>query len=267
MSKPAIVENIQVSRPSLLQGIEVLTGNAVTEPYPRHWHEEYQLCFLTAGDGYVNYRGQDYPTPTTSLYRISPGEIHSNHTDSSCSFCTVYLDSAALDRSSLFKEELDFADSLNPMISNPFVLKNFVRFNQALTGHPDSLEQQSALVELVMSLQKKSQQNSRYKEGTNENRLVGLIKDYLHENYQYRISLADLSDLTNLSPYHVNRLFSQKVGMPPHAFQIQIRIHRAKQLLRKGEPINSIAASLGFADQSHFTRHFKRLMKITPSLY
>jgi AraC family transcriptional regulator len=55
--------------------------------------------------------------------------------------------------------------------------------------------------------------------------------------------------------------------MPPHAFQTQVRIAHAKKLMRTGLPLADVAALTGFADQSHFIRHFKHLMKITPGEY
>jgi AraC-like DNA-binding protein len=74
-------------------------------------------------------------------------------------------------------------------------------------------------------------------------------------------------DAFGLSPFHLNRLFCREIGMPPHAFQTQVRIARAKTLLRQGLPITGVAMQTGFADQSHLTRHFKRLLKLTPGQY
>ena len=58
-----------------------------------------------------------------------------------------------------------------------------------------------------------------------------------------------------------------QLGIPPHQYQIQIRISRAKVLLRKGLPIKKIVKETGFTDQSHLTRHFKRFVQVTPSRY
>jgi AraC-like DNA-binding protein len=55
--------------------------------------------------------------------------------------------------------------------------------------------------------------------------------------------------------------------MPPHEYQLQVRIARAKSALRTGSPIAQVALDMGFADQSHFTRVFKRLVGGTPAQY
>jgi AraC-like DNA-binding protein len=55
--------------------------------------------------------------------------------------------------------------------------------------------------------------------------------------------------------------------MPPHAYQIQLRILKAKRLLKKQKSIESVAIETGFVSQSHFGSHFKRLVCITPKQY
>ena len=63
------------------------------------------------------------------------------------------------------------------------------------------------------------------------------------------------------------RTFTQQFGLPPHAYLLQARIKKARTLLRTGMPRAEVAAAVGFADQSHFARHFKKIMGVTPSQY
>jgi transcriptional regulator GlxA family with amidase domain len=73
--------------------------------------------------------------------------------------------------------------------------------------------------------------------------------------------------VSGLSRFHLLRVFSKEIGLPPHAYQIRLRIERARTMLRKGIPPALVAGATGFADQSHFTRHFKRVWGITPARY
>ncbi len=87
------------------------------------------------------------------------------------------------------------------------------------------------------------------------------------ENYADNVSMERLAQIANLSPFHLNRVFCSELGMPPHAFQTQVRIIKAKELLHRGWSISRVASVAGFADQSHLTRHFKRLIGVTPGEY
>ena len=78
---------------------------------------------------------------------------------------------------------------------------------------------------------------------------------------------AELGRVAGLSPYHLNRVFARELGMPPHAFQTQVRIVRAKALLRDGVPVAETAVRTGFFDQSHLTRHFARVVGVPPGRY
>ena len=60
---------------------------------------------------------------------------------------------------------------------------------------------------------------------------------------------------------------ARRVGLPPHAYQIQLRVARARELVAAGVPLAEVATMTGFADQSHLTRLFKRVVGIPPGQY
>jgi AraC-like DNA-binding protein len=70
-----------------------------------------------------------------------------------------------------------------------------------------------------------------------------------------------------LSYYQAWRAFKRHYGLPPHDYQLRVRIGLAQRALREGRPAADIAADYGFVDQSHLCRHFKRLVGVTPSAY
>jgi AraC-like DNA-binding protein len=87
----------------------------------------------------------------------------------------------------------------------------------------------------------------------------------LVENMPFRRD--ELSAIAGLSPFHLVRSFTRRFGLPPHAYQIHVRVERARALLTTGMPPVQVASSVGFADQSHFTRHFRRINNVTPANY
>jgi len=91
------------------------------------------------------------------------------------------------------------------------------------------------------------------------------VIEYIHDNLAQNLSLADLANIANLSPSRFAYLFRQETGLSPHQYLIQARIEQATHLLRVGGiSVGEIAHQVGFTDQSHFTRHFKRLVGVTP---
>lgn len=92
-----------------------------------------------------------------------------------------------------------------------------------------------------------------------------IAKEYLADNYSNEICLGTLAERTGLSRSRLTRGFKAATGMAPYAWMMQVRVQRAQDLLsRNGQPIADIALQLGFADQSHFTKTFKRLAGVTP---
>jgi transcriptional regulator GlxA family with amidase domain len=92
-------------------------------------------------------------------------------------------------------------------------------------------------------------------------------RDHLKQRFQETVTLDDLVEVASLSRYHLLRSFSAHVGLPPHAYQMRLRIERAMALLRSGLPAGTVAGLAGFADQSHLTRNFRRLLRVTPAEY
>ncbi len=98
-------------------------------------------------------------------------------------------------------------------------------------------------------------------------RPVALAMQYIQANFAEDIGLADIAGAARVSSYHLSRLFKQVTGMTPHQYLIEVRVNNARALLSAGAGKGSladIADAVGFADQSHLTRHVKRLLGVTP---
>jgi len=94
------------------------------------------------------------------------------------------------------------------------------------------------------------------------------VIEYVQENLQRDLRLAELSALVHMSPYHFARLFKQSTGVPPHRFLVRRRIDAARVLLAaQTAPIAEIAQLVGFRTPSHFTTTFRRVTGMTPSAY
>src|SRR5262249_46779762 len=102
-----------------------------------------------------------------------------------------------------------------------------------------------------------------------EPRVVHLARELIDDCYgdNAQTSLRALSLRTGVSPYHLVRVFTRVVGLSPHQYLVQTRIRQATKLLASGLPCSFVAATTGFADQSHLTTQFRRYLGITPASY
>lgn len=108
---------------------------------------------------------------------------------------------------------------------------------------------------------------SRFNGKDSTPRAIAQALAFIHDNYGKELSLADIASAAHLSPFHLARLFKRLLGVSPHQYLIQLRVNSARWLLAAGcgeRSLAGLASAVGFADQSHFTRHFKRVLGVTP---
>ena len=94
------------------------------------------------------------------------------------------------------------------------------------------------------------------------------VRQYIEKHLEEGVSLKELAAIGRLSLSHFGRAFKQSEGVSPYDYLLGCRVRRAQQLLAGTEMrLAEIAVACGFADQSHFTRTFRRLVGVPPSAY
>ena len=94
------------------------------------------------------------------------------------------------------------------------------------------------------------------------------VTEYIRQNLDKELRLAELAALVCMSPYHFARLFKCSTGVPPHRFVVRQRIARARACLATPElSIAQISRMVGFGTPSHFTTVFHRVTGVTPRGY
>jgi AraC family transcriptional regulator len=92
------------------------------------------------------------------------------------------------------------------------------------------------------------------------------VLEAIHDNLETGITHNELAEAAGVSTSHFDALFKRSTDLSPHQYIIKCRVERARELLRCDDlSLAQIASRVGFYDQSHLTRHFKRLIGITPS--
>jgi AraC family transcriptional regulator len=97
---------------------------------------------------------------------------------------------------------------------------------------------------------------------------VRRVTEYIQQNLDKELRLAELAALVYMSPYHFARLFKGSTGVPPHRFVVRQRIAGARAFLATQElSIAQISRMVGFRTPSHFTTVFRRVTGVTPRGY
>ena len=93
---------------------------------------------------------------------------------------------------------------------------------------------------------------------------VARVRDYLRAHVEVPVSLEELAGVSGLSRFYLLRAFRREHGVSPHAYQMHLRLARARRLLAQGVSASHAAYRAGFADQSHLTRRLKETTGLTP---
>lgn len=250
--------------------LELFRAEAIHYNYARHSHPGYSIGVIEAGVGGNYYQGTTYLAPPKSVVFMNPEEAHTGYSAEELPL-TYRMLYPGTDFIQQIADEVQIKGSLyfkDAVVHNEVLASNVLSLHIALEQSPDRLKQQSLLVEVLSAIllhyaDAKLQSIRSHK----EHQAVQLIKEYLHENFSSNISLEQLVAITDLNRSYLIRVFRQAVGMPPYSYLTQIRVEKAKQFLRQGMTVTDAAIAVGMSDQSHLTRHFKRIMGITPGHY
>lgn len=98
-------------------------------------------------------------------------------------------------------------------------------------------------------------------------KLVKKAQLFIYDNVYESISINEVCDYINLSESYFSRVFKNELNVTPYTFILNVKVEKAKELLSKGEDISQVALKIGFTDQSHLNRVFKKFVSLTPNQY
>lgn len=254
-------------------GIETVRAHFEGHAYDPHWHDSYLVGITEQGLQQFNCRRQQHNSTPGKVFLLEPGDIHDGTAPEAGGFTyrTLYLDPRWLDRElrAQFEEAPD-----NAQLSFAATLAEDPRLAIATADafeamHHDELRivRQTALDHLLANLTSHLRWRTLIDPDPRLPLVAQRARDYLHSHLHKDIGLDDLAQVTGVDRFRLSRAFKAAFGLAPHAYLIQLRLTRARHLLARGEAPVSVAAALGFADQSHLGRWFQRAYRMTPADY
>ncbi len=238
-----------------------------------HWHDSFLVGVTEQGVQQFNCRRVRHRSTPGQVFLLEPGDIHDGlaPTEEGFTYSTLYLEPAWLDQQLRALYEHAPGDSL-PSFADTLCHDERLARATALAFravHDQDLRivRQTAMDDLLACLTRHLHWRRRINPDPRLPLTAQRARDFLHANLERDIGLEDLAQACGIDRFRLTRAFKAAFGIAPHAYLIQLRLARARRLLAQGQTPAEVAVALGFADQSHLGRWFRRAYQLTPADY
>ncbi|MFE2433691.1 AraC family transcriptional regulator [Streptomyces sp. NPDC059409] len=247
--------------------LDLLTARFDRHVYAPHAHDEFTVGVTVGGLEVIAYRGGHIHSGPGSIVVLEPGEVHTGGpaAPDGYSYRALYATPSLLTDGTRATALPHFRE---PVIDDPELAAALRAAHTDLARHPDPLEAESRLPWLLMALARRHSTARAADDAVPaSDRVARVVRDRLADELLAPPPLAALATDLGLSRYQLLRAFRTATGMPPYAWLAQHRVARARGLLDAGLRPAEVAALVGFADQAHLTRWFRRVLGVTPAAY
>ena len=239
--------------------------------YPMHTHEAWTL--LIVDDGMIRYdlHRHEHGALHQAVTLLPPRVPHNGRAATSSGFRkrVVYLDLSYLP-ASFVGRAVD-----RPVLFDPLLRQRIDQLHQALEEPGGELEAESRLAFVAERLQRHlgghpgAQGTVAPPAWAPQARpdLAHQLRELIDAGFRDKVTLKQASEAIHAHPAHLVRMFSREFGISPHQYLTGRRVDLARRLLLDGVPPSAAAATVGFFDQSHLNRSFRRLLGTSPGRF
>lgn len=227
----------------------------------QHQHEATHILFVLDGDYVLSVNGRQRTLPPRSLIFVPAGTRHANHPASGTRILTVSVSAsqiaAAREYVRLPESESDFRHG------EPALLADRLELECRNWDHASPLTAAGLSLELLGAIAQRPEPEQRMPP-----RWLRIATELLHDRCAESITLAEIAEEVGVHPIHLGRTFRKFFGCGAGEYLRSCRIERAAAALRSGRTsIAEVASQFGYADQSHFSKAFRRALGVTPAAF
>ncbi|HEV8337962.1 MAG TPA: AraC family transcriptional regulator [Candidatus Polarisedimenticolia bacterium] len=235
--------------------LSLMRATYVRQSFPPHFHETFVIALNERGAHELLCGGERYLLSRADVGIIPPGVRKA-------ALLALYPETALM---MSLARDLGFPGAV---IHDPWLASKLVHVHPRSGATADGAEQDELIRDALGSLISRHAEASPLDPSSNqESEAVGRARSYLEAHHAEAIHLEDLARIARMSPFHLLRQFHRHLGLPPHAYLVQVRVGQARELLAQELPPGRVAQEAGFTDQSHMNRCFKRIVGVTPGCY
>jgi len=232
--------------------------------------QQYILIYNVDGYGTIKVGSIEHTIPPDHYFIIQPNLPHTYHADKIKPWSIYWIHFSGQKAKYLAKElntPILVERSKTSRINDRLSLFNEIFQNLDRGYSTESLEYVNLCLNRLLATFSHISQFRLINE-QHSNDPVELSINYMLENIELRLKIAEIANQVNLSPSYFSRLFVSRTGFAPIEYFIQLKIQRSCQLLNNRElTILDVARQIGIEDQFYFSRLFKKVMNISPQVY
>ncbi|MFB7932590.1 helix-turn-helix domain-containing protein [Streptomyces sp. NPDC056039] len=249
-------------RPPVAGVVEVFHARFTEYAYPMHVHEAWTLLIVDTGAVRYDLDRHEHGTPHGTVSLLPPHVPHNGSPVTAEGFRkrVLYLDGTYLG------DELIGAAVDRPDLRDPLLRRRVGQLHGTLTRPGEELEAESRLMFVGERLRGHLRGDLAAPRPADPV-LARRLRELLDERVVEGIGLNEAAGLVGAHPAHLVRAFSAAYGIAPHQYLTSLRVGRARRLLLDGRTPSEVAVATGFYDQSHLTRHFRKLVGVPPGRF
>jgi AraC-like DNA-binding protein len=269
-------ESVRYWRHQGLGGLHLMRARFVGHRFSRHSHETFAIGAVESGVEEIRFADGVERAGADEVVLIDPGVVHTGRAHSPGGWTYRVLYPSAEQLVAIGEEVGAHPSFALRMVTDRRMARSVVAAHRAAeTGDPLTADSHLRLLLARLLTTYGSRRPAQPVRAAGPSG-VARARDLLHASLpRHELaavadttpSLDDLAAAAGTTPFALLRAFQRAYGLPPHAYLVQLRVRRARELLERGVPPAVAAVSAGFCDQSHLSRHFRRIVGATPGLY
>ncbi|MCP3805161.1 AraC family transcriptional regulator [Allokutzneria sp. A3M-2-11 16] len=266
----AIAEPAHYWRHPSVPELDLLAARFVRHAFTRHSHDTYAIGVVQSGVELLLVGSGTRRIGAGGITCINPGEVHGGHAADASGWAyrvlypTVELVSGVVRElggpagTPAFTGETSYDRTVG---------EAFLSAHRA-AEHDDHLTSETLLYQAIQLLwRSRGTQARAASQSRPGNRVLDCARQVLMDRMAAPPSLDELAAEVGLGRFALLRGFRERFGLPPHAYLNQERVRRTRALLDSGRRPAEAATEVGFVDQAHLSRHFRRILGVAPGAY
>ncbi|NVD08569.1 AraC family transcriptional regulator [Vibrio sp. JPW-9-11-11] len=247
--------------------VELRVASHSSACYQAHSHDEFSFGIIEQGQAqYLNHHHRHH-IGQGDLVTINPADVHACNPEAGrWSYSMLFVDALQMGRAQQEVNDsqgLDYLPFRAALERDPVLKQGFVRLLHDVQSDASRLQIETRLFDFIAVAF--GDKNQVLKGSPTPD--IQRVREKLLDDVSGVHQLDQLAQEAQLSRYQLLRAFKHYYGLPPHAYLMDEKIKRAKVMLKSGQSILDVAHTLGFSDQAHFQRQFKKKIAVTPKYY